>query len=638
MKKFKMDLVFVLIVSIGPVLWFFDALAISILFRTNFLRQLFFPKSFDLVLCFLLIGFPLLVAFLFRPRAPEQERLEEEKALEVKFAKDLASKLAVESKRVEEAVRKEEQQKARDSMNALQQKFDLQLRQARDEEAARVSESVKLQERKGAQEQISAREAGFAKELEVKLASESKRIEEAVRKEEQQKARDSINALQQKYDAQLKTGADEENKRVSAMIRLEEQKKAQDQAKALETKLLLEFESRMVQERKRIEETVRLEEQTKAEASVRALRQKFDELLRAGQEDEKKRIGDLVRMEEQKKMGEQIRALDDKYAAQVSSKIAQERKNIEEAVRLEEQKKAEESVRALRQRYEEQLRSGKDDQKFEEARRVLEEKYAKELVARVEQERSKIEAALKSEMAKKQQSQSSVQMPGMSKVITGLSQQIVTPLGGVLNNVKLIKIKMLQGGDAKSKEVKDALDLIEDNASLCRNMLTSLSAVSGEVRVLFQPVSLNSVIAKIDTLLGHEMKLQNISIQKVLQDNLPQVSGDPALLMQVIFNIISNAKWAIKSNPMSGAGTITVTTQAAHMAEFVELLISDTGIGISQENIPRIFEPYFTTKPDGLGLGLTVAQSIIKGHKGDIQAESKEDKGTTFKITLPVSA
>ncbi|MFA5100522.1 MAG: hypothetical protein WC547_06545, partial [Candidatus Omnitrophota bacterium] len=120
MKKNRIDSVFWAIAFVGPVLWIIDCLAIAVIFKVNFFRQLFFPSGFDLVLCLLLLFFPLLVALLFRPRPLDQAKLEEQreiednvrleerkksaeqaKALEAKFAQELELKLAAERKRVE---------------------------------------------------------------------------------------------------------------------------------------------------------------------------------------------------------------------------------------------------------------------------------------------------------------------------------------------------------------------------------------------------------------------------------------------------------------------------------------------------------------------------------------------------------
>jgi len=337
--------------------------------------------------------------------------------------------------------------------------------------------------------------------------------------------------------------------------------------------------------------------------------------MRSGIESETQRLQEAARIEEQKKADESLKALEAKLLLEFEARLAEERKRIEDAVRAEEQKKAEEIIRALRQRYEEELHSVKAQHNPDAISKSMPAVSVAPVAASL-----------------------SVQMPDMSKLANGLSQQILNPLSGVINNIKLVKIKMLQGGDLKTKEMKEAMDIMEDSAFLCKSILTSVSMPSLALRKdAQQPVALNALVARIDALMGNEMKLQNISIQKVLQDNLPLVSGDSWLLMEAIFNLVSNAKWAIKRNPIGQAGTITITTRLSEHNDKVELLVADNGIGISNEDIGRIFEPFFTTKQDGLGLGLTLAMNIVKAHNGDIKVESKEGKGTTFMVTLPVA-
>jgi len=120
---------------------------------------------------------------------------------------------------------------------------------------------------------------------------------------------------------------------------------------------------------------------------------------------------------------------------------------------------------------------------------------------------------------------------------------------------------------------------------------------------------------------------------------LPQVLGDPQLLQQVVFDFISNARWAIQQKSSKGEGTITLTTRCDPGNRNICLSISDTGIGIAKENLATIFEPFFTTKAvgEGTGLGLSIVYGIIKAHRGSIEVDSRVGEGTTFKIYLPLA-
>jgi two-component system NtrC family sensor kinase len=109
------------------------------------------------------------------------------------------------------------------------------------------------------------------------------------------------------------------------------------------------------------------------------------------------------------------------------------------------------------------------------------------------------------------------------------------------------------------------------------------------------------------------------------------LQADPGQIQQVLINLVNNAAEAIE-----GPGRITVSTRPIG-EEQVEIAISDTGCGIPPENLPKIFTPFFTTKPPGkgTGLGLSIVYGIIKMHRGQITVESKEDEGTAFHIILP---
>jgi two-component system NtrC family sensor kinase len=116
---------------------------------------------------------------------------------------------------------------------------------------------------------------------------------------------------------------------------------------------------------------------------------------------------------------------------------------------------------------------------------------------------------------------------------------------------------------------------------------------------------------------------------------LPQIVIDPSQIQQVFMNMIMNA-----SEAMDGNGQLTLTTRYYPADAAIEVAFTDTGHGISEENIERIFDPFFTTKEvgHGTGLGLAISYGIVKEHKGSIAVESEIGKGTTFRVRLPVMA
>jgi len=113
-----------------------------------------------------------------------------------------------------------------------------------------------------------------------------------------------------------------------------------------------------------------------------------------------------------------------------------------------------------------------------------------------------------------------------------------------------------------------------------------------------------------------------------LARHLPALSFDPAQIKQVLVNLLKNAMQA-----MNRGGRVTVTTET--MGEDAALIVSDTGAGMTEEQISRVFQPFFTTKEKGTGLGLMIVQRIVRDHGGQIDVESASGKGTTFRIRLP---
>jgi signal transduction histidine kinase len=125
------------------------------------------------------------------------------------------------------------------------------------------------------------------------------------------------------------------------------------------------------------------------------------------------------------------------------------------------------------------------------------------------------------------------------------------------------------------------------------------------------------------------MDQSKINCMLDLDEAVPPILVDERYMKQALLNLVKNAQAA-----MAGGGTLTVKTTLAESE--IKLSINDTGIGINSKNLAKIFDPYFTTKETGTGLGLTLAFKIIREHRGEITVQSKERKGTCFTISLPI--
>jgi len=119
-----------------------------------------------------------------------------------------------------------------------------------------------------------------------------------------------------------------------------------------------------------------------------------------------------------------------------------------------------------------------------------------------------------------------------------------------------------------------------------------------------------------------------VNVRTELESELPEISADPELLHRALSNLITNA---IDALPQGGE----IIVQTKSFGNRVELSVSDTGSGLTQEECARLFTPYYTTKQHGTGLGLAIVQSVVSDHGGKISVESTKEKGTTFRIELP---
>jgi two-component system, NtrC family, sensor kinase len=182
--------------------------------------------------------------------------------------------------------------------------------------------------------------------------------------------------------------------------------------------------------------------------------------------------------------------------------------------------------------------------------------------------------------------------------------------------------------------------VIEESAQRCTRITRSLLSFSRASKEISKEISINDMIEKVLVLIEHELGLQNISIIKNLGSDLPFISGEPQLIQQVVFDLIANAKWAIQKKVIQAGGTVTLKTFYDTKKNSVCFSVSDTGIGISKENLEKIFEPFFTTKSvgEGTGLGLSVVYNIVKEHKGTIEVDSELGQWTIFIVYLPVAS
>jgi PAS domain S-box-containing protein len=214
----------------------------------------------------------------------------------------------------------------------------------------------------------------------------------------------------------------------------------------------------------------------------------------------------------------------------------------------------------------------------------------------------------------------------------GVAHEVNTPLA-VISSYTQMLAKQLQS-DPQKAGLLEKITRQTFRASEIVNNLLNFSRTSGSE---LTEVSLNKVIADTLALLEHQFKVAHIQVQPALHEGLPLIQGNAGRLQQVFLNLFLNAKDAMAT---AGGGVLNVATMNG---ESVSVRVSDTGSGIAQEHIQRIYDPFFTTKTSsaegqsrGTGLGLSVTYGIIQEHAGNIRVESRPGEGTTFTLDFPL--
>jgi two-component system NtrC family sensor kinase len=220
----------------------------------------------------------------------------------------------------------------------------------------------------------------------------------------------------------------------------------------------------------------------------------------------------------------------------------------------------------------------------------------------------------------------SEKLAAMGRLTSQIAHELNNPLYGIMNTLELLKTEV-SPQSKRRKILEMALSETERLTELLRKML-SFSKPDEEEK---QPTDINTILDEILLLVGKQLQENSIRISSHLADNLGKVYASRNQLRQVFLNMISNARDA-----MPEGGTLTVKTMGKGSTIYIDMI--DTGTGISEENIPKVFDTFFTTKESvkDVGLGLSVCYGFIKEHDGDIRVVSKWGEGSTFTVSLPI--
>ncbi|RJQ17709.1 MAG: HAMP domain-containing protein [Nitrospiraceae bacterium] len=214
-------------------------------------------------------------------------------------------------------------------------------------------------------------------------------------------------------------------------------------------------------------------------------------------------------------------------------------------------------------------------------------------------------------------------LAAIGTMAAGVSHEMSTPLNTVLGFTQLIN-SQIDGDDPVKKDLK----VIEQEILRCKRIVQGLLEFARTSVHEEKILDINSVINETLTLINYQHSMRKIVVKRNLDKDLASVEADPANLKQVLLNLFLNAVQA-----MPDGGELKIITK--NTGTGVEITIADTGTGIPNDALQKIFQPFYTTKKDGTGLGLSITYGIVKDHGGDIYVDSVPGKGTTFRIIFP---
>ncbi|HAM50912.1 MAG TPA: hypothetical protein DCP92_09575 [Nitrospiraceae bacterium] len=219
-------------------------------------------------------------------------------------------------------------------------------------------------------------------------------------------------------------------------------------------------------------------------------------------------------------------------------------------------------------------------------------------------------------------------LASIGQLAAGVAHEINNPLSLILGYTKLLRKECPADG-----QTKEDLDLVYNNARLCKKIVEDLLNFSRQTKVNLISTDLNASIETAVASLEETFKQGGISIVRDYDSTLPHLLADEDKMKGIFANLLMNSFQAMKPG-----GCITVKTEYDKEGNGIRIIFSDTGSGIPEKILDKIFEPFFTTKPpgQGTGLGLAVSYAMVKEHKGEISVKSKEGFGTSFTLWFPL--
>jgi two-component system, LuxR family, sensor kinase FixL len=222
----------------------------------------------------------------------------------------------------------------------------------------------------------------------------------------------------------------------------------------------------------------------------------------------------------------------------------------------------------------------------------------------------------------------------LGELSAGLAHELNQPLAAILTNVQASQ-RLLASEPLRIELLRDILDDIAADDVRAAEIIRRMRALLKKGQRDVQPLDLSQLAGDVLRLVASDAILRRVRMHSRLEPDLPGIVGDRVQLQQVILNLVVNGLESMSASA-PGLRHLTIRTSQPD-TDRVEVMVQDTGPGISAEILDRIYEPFFSTKPDGLGMGLSICRSIAEAHGGRLEASNNRGGGATFVFTLPVA-
>lgn len=223
----------------------------------------------------------------------------------------------------------------------------------------------------------------------------------------------------------------------------------------------------------------------------------------------------------------------------------------------------------------------------------------------------------------------SEKLTALTLLAAGVAHEIGNPLNSLHIHLQLMERKLRKLPDAPRKDLSKSLEVAREEIERLDAIIHQFLGAIRPARLNLAPESINQLVAESVAFLENEIRDRDILVEQELRSDLPLLEVDRNQLKQAFYNIIKNAFQAMEQD-----GLLRIRTDLED--DWLTISFSDTGGGISPEQMSKIFEPYFTTKASGTGLGLLIVRRIVREHGGEIDLVSDEGKGLTFTVRLPL--